>query len=160
MTPTKVIVGGLVASAAAMVTAGVARLAAPVSDAGVVRSAAAANLMSFGQSLRDDIARVVRPAVDRTRMLAADPELVAAMRAGDAGRQSAACDRAVTQSTEVDAVAVFDAGGQIRAINTVYADGRPIPRDRVDRILKMSFDGRSVVQRCSVNGADDQALEF
>ena len=148
------------AAGAATIGLGVWRLAAPTNESGIARSAAVANLMTLGQSFRDDIARVVRPAIDRTRMLAVDPEVVAALGAGDAARQTAACNRAIRQSTEIDAVATFDADGRIRAINTVYADGLPIAPERIARILGMNFAGRDIVQRCANNGASQQALEF
>ena len=97
---------------------------------------------------------------EKTRKLAEDPATTAALRAGLSADLTDLCNRAVTAGTEIDAVALFDASGRIRAINNLYSDGRPIPSDRVARILGMSFDGRDIIMRCVRNDADRSVLEF
>jgi len=123
-------------------------------------STALAMLTDMGQSVRADIARVVTPAMERTRKLAASPETIEALRGKDSKKHTNLCNAAVTGSTEIDAFALFDDQGRILAINNVYANGNSIPRDRVERILKMSFEGRDIIQKCVRNQADDVALEF
>ncbi len=74
--------------------------------------------------------------------------------------QTAWLNRAVTTSTEIDALALFDSAGKITAINTQYADGKPIAAARVGRILGADFDKREIIQKCLRNGVNTSVLEF
>jgi PAS domain S-box-containing protein len=96
----------------------------------------------------------------RTQFLAKDPQIVESVLSRDKSRQIQACNSAITNSTEIDAVALFGADGAIAAINTVYASGRPIQQARVDQILKTSFGGRDIIKKCVRNDADQGTLEF
>jgi PAS domain S-box-containing protein len=132
----------------------------PIDQNGIVKSAAMASLVDSGQSLCEDLARTVGPAIERTQILARDPEIILAMQSGDSKRLTSQCNVALSRSTEIDAIAMFDADGKITAINTIYASGKPIEQWRVDRILHMSFGGRSIIKSCARNGASSHALEF
>lgn len=92
-------------------------------------------LLETGTTLETEITRTVRPAIERTELLAKDPQVVQLLSAHDRAEQTAWLNEAVTRSTEVDALALFDATGKITAINTRYADGKPISSARVGRIL-------------------------
>ena len=92
-------------------------------------------LLETGTTLETEITRTVRPAIERTEILAKDVQLVQLLSANDVAGQTAWLNRAVTTSTEVDALALFDSTGKITAINTQYADGKPISSARVGRIL-------------------------
>jgi signal transduction histidine kinase len=144
----------------ALVVTGVLHMLRPVTGEQALESDRARIMLGLGHRLTEDIARVVRPAIQRTQRIAADPDVLRALRAGDAPLQTARCNQAVTSGTEIDALALFDAKGRITAINSVYADGRPIPRERVDRIMNMNFDGRDIIGRCISNTAADKVLEF
>ncbi|MGE0481060.1 MAG: ATP-binding protein [Phycisphaerae bacterium] len=132
----------------------------PLSPEEVGAGRAMSALHDLGERYCRDVARVVRPAIVRARKAAADPVVVAALRGGDAEARAAACNRVITGATEIDAIALFDTQGQIVAINTVYSDGRPVEPARVDRVLRMSFDDRDIVQHCIRNNAVNEALEF
>lgn len=121
---------------------------------------AVSTLTDAGNALLGDIQRSVAPAIERTRKLAGDAEVIEALRAGDSGVLTAVVNKSVTSSTEVDAIALFNAQGKIIAINTIYASGQPIAPERVARIMGMNFDGREIIQKCVRNENDGPALEF
>ncbi len=136
------------------------RLAAPVGREELDESNATMMLTDAGLALRADVKRAVLPAIERTKRLAVDARVVAALRGGSTAARIEACDEAILQSTEIDAVALFDAAGRIVAINDVYADGRRIEKGRIDRIMGADFSARDVVQRCARNEANADVLEF
>lgn len=105
-----------------------------------VETAATASLHHLGMHFVHEIQRTVSPAIHRTRKLAANPEIIGALRSNDRKRLTELCNDAICNSTEIDAVAVFRADASIVAINSVFADGKPIPRERVDRILGLDFE--------------------
>lgn len=117
-------------------------------------------LIDTGHQLTADIERVTRPAMIRGRKLAADPATMHALRSGDQAELTRVCNDAIMRATEIDAVALFDAKGEIVAINTVYADGTQIPPERVDRVLAMNFATQGIVQHCVGNTAAEEVLEF
>lgn len=127
---------------------------------GEARGTAIATLLDQGNSLMTDVARVVRPAMARTEKLAKNANIIDAILRNDLGRQTDACNGAVTEATEIDAFALFDAAGNIAAINTVYASGAPIDRERVDRVLSRNFADRAIIQSCINNETSDSILEF
>lgn len=133
---------------------------APTGNKNSAGPLAMSTLTDVGQALCADIGRTVAPAMDRTRKLAENADVIASLRAGDPARMTEACNKAITQSTEIDAIAMFDSNGRIQAINTVYSDNRRIPTERVARILGMNFDGREIIQRCVRNDAAGSILEF
>ncbi|MBL8746216.1 MAG: hypothetical protein JNK58_07675, partial [Phycisphaerae bacterium] len=123
----------------------------PINPNEVAESTASSMLLDVGGLLLDDLSRVVRPAMDRTQKLAASPSVIRALKSGDAAARTSVCNEAITASTEIDAVALFDRSGAIVAINTVYPSGQPIPRERVDRVMGLNFDNRGIVQQCARN---------
>ncbi len=104
-----------------------------------METAANVSLHSLGMHFVHEIQRTVSPAIQRTKKLAADQEIIRALRFNDRERLTELCNEAVCNSTEVDAVALFGPDSSIVAINQVFSDGRPIPQNRVDRIMKMDF---------------------
>ncbi len=146
--------------AVAAVGAGVWRAAGPVDEGGVTESAAMAAVMDTGRSVRADLGRIVAPAAARMAKLAADPGVVAALGDGDPAARTAACNRAVTTATEVDAVALYDRAGDIVAVNTVYASGRPVPPERIRRIPGLDPAARAAGGPCLHNHARSPVLEF
>ncbi|MFT3686180.1 MAG: ATP-binding protein [Phycisphaerales bacterium] len=143
-----------------LAAAGVWTALRPVEDDESTESAAMEELLHIGETMRSDVARVVRPAIERTHKVAADRGTIAALCAGTLKALTEAADRGVLDATEIDALALFDGEGRIVAINDVYADGKPIAPERVARIMGMSFDQRDIIQSCVKNDAADDVLEF
>ncbi|MEO0477494.1 MAG: histidine kinase dimerization/phospho-acceptor domain-containing protein [Planctomycetota bacterium] len=127
-----------------------------VMDRGAARQA----LLDSGRSLAQDIERTTRPAVERGRIVAGQPETAAALTRKDQASLTALCNRVITNATEIDAIALFDAEGKILAINTVYNDGSPIPQSRVDRIISRDFSERGIIMQCVKNEARAEMVEF
>ncbi|MGE3106955.1 MAG: ATP-binding protein [Phycisphaerales bacterium] len=151
---------GCIAAGAVFIAVGAWTAATPPTKGDRVDAAAVETLADAGKALREDIVRVVSPAVERTKKLASDPAVVAALAAGNTDVLTNVANRAITSSTEIDAIALFDASGKILAINTVYASGQAIAPNRVGKILNMSFEGREIIQKCVRNERNESALEF
>ena len=127
---------------------------------GKMETAANVSLHSLGMHFVHEIQRTVSPAIQRTKKLAANQEIIRALRSNDQKRLTELCNEAVCNSTEVDAVALFGPDSGIVAINQVYADGKPILHNRVDRILKMNFEERPIISQCVSNDSTEEVLEF
>ena len=117
-------------------------------------------LRDNGSTLEADIRRVVAPAKQRTDIVAKMPELIAALSSGNTGAQTYFLNTVITKSTEIDAIALFDAAGKISAINTCYTNGQPISGDRVSRIMGTNFSQRKIIQSCLRNASKSSILEF
>ncbi len=125
-----------------------------------METAANVSLHSLGMHFVHEIQRTVSPAVQRTKKLAANQEIIRALRSNDRKRLTELCNEAVCNSTEVDAVALFGPDSAIVSINQVFADGKPIPQNRVDRILKKNFKERPIISRCVSNDSTEEVIEF
>ena len=123
-------------------------------------SAAMYSLLDTGRTLEVDIDQTVRPAMQRTEILAKMPEIVQSLASGDPVAQTSVLNSKITRSVELDAIALFSSSGQISAINTVYANGQPISPDRVSRVMKSNFSGRNIIQSCLRNTSNRSILEF
>jgi signal transduction histidine kinase/CheY-like chemotaxis protein len=132
----------------------------PIKADASTESAAMSALLDAGQALRQDIGRIVKPAMARTHLVANDPTTAAALRSGDKDVLTTLANRGVQNSTEIDALALFGVDGRILAINNVYADGKSIDADRVAKVLGLNFDQRDVIQKCARNNAASEVLEF
>ncbi len=150
----------LAAIGVACIAGAVRHIASPIETLAVMDSTVMTSLDDVIDDTCRGVARVVRPAMARTQKVARDPRVAAAILSGDRGRQTEVCNQAVVDATEIDALALFDRDGTITAINSKYPSGQPIAPDRVNRILRMSFSGRDIIQKCTRNTTDDQALEF
>lgn len=123
-------------------------------------SAAMYALLDTENVLDSEIAATVRPAIRRTEILAAGPQVIAALTAGDPVAETALLNSNITTATEVDAIALFDAAGRISAINTCYANGQPIAKERVARVMGADFSQRKIIQGCLRNNSQASILEF
>lgn len=132
----------------------------PIDRRDIEGSRAAARLFEIGESVQKDIRRVVQPAINRTEILAANAAVAAALASGDTENCTRVCNDAIRSSTEIDAIALFDGGGRILAINTVYTSGDPVAVERVNRVLNVPFDRRDIIQRCARTTTHESALEF
>jgi PAS domain S-box-containing protein len=117
-------------------------------------------LLDTGNVLENDILRTVRPAIQRTTMLAQSPDLIASLQSNDKNSQTAVLNAKITSATEIDAIALFNASGAITAINTRYADGKPIAKERLDRVLGADYSQRQIIQSCLRNDSNAPILEF
>lgn len=122
------------------------------------RSREVATLLDIGRSLRQDVRRVVQPAIDRVQKIASDPEIIARLR--DGGPVDDLCNDAIRASTEIDAVVLFNRAGHAIGLNTIYASGEPIPQERIDRILRADYSARDIIRQCIDNDASEPVLEF
>ena len=123
-------------------------------------SAATYSLMDAGNSLEKQISRTVEPSMQRTEILARNRELVDALSRHDLTAQAAVLNASIVNSTEIDAIALFDESGRISAINTCFASGRPIPAERINRVLASDFTASPLNRSCLRNDADGPVLEF
>ena len=123
-------------------------------------STAAILLEERGRSILQSVERTVTPAIERTHRLRENPDVIRAIATKDREALSQFANQSVTNATEIDVVAFFDSSGDILAINTVYASGKPIDEHRVRQVLDRSFDDRPIIEHCLVNNADQTALEF
>jgi diguanylate cyclase (GGDEF)-like protein len=123
-------------------------------------SAAMYGLLDTGNSLESRINATVQPAMDRTRILAKSPALIAALQGGDRAAQTRLLNASITAATEIDAIALFNESGQITALNTCFADGRPIPVDRLHKVLDADFRQSTLNKSCLQNSAGEPVLEF
>jgi signal transduction histidine kinase len=131
------------------------------SDDSSRREAAATRaLIEAGRRLRDQIAITLDRSMERLRGIAAEPGVREALRTGDRAALFAACNAAVRDDEEVDAVALFDAHGAIVAINSIYADGSAISANRIERVMGTDFGARRIVSGCLENRSREEALEF
>ena len=124
------------------------------------RTAAAQALLDGGTQLARNIERTVSPAMERTRLLATNPEIIHAIQQDDVETLRALCNAAIQDSTEIDAIALFDAEGEIRAINTIYADGSSIAPFRIAQVMDRDYTQTAVVRQCVKNDSREEALEF
>ncbi len=123
-------------------------------------SSAMYSLLDTASALQAEIGRSVQPAMDRTNILARSPEIISAVVSGDSAARTALLNSKITTATEIDAIALFDSSGRITAINTCYADGRPIPKDRVALVMGMDMSRLPIINGCLHNNSFSPALEF
>jgi PAS domain S-box-containing protein len=123
-------------------------------------SAAMYTLLDTGSVLETEIGGTIRPAIKRTEILAKSPELIAALTSGDPAAQTALLNSKITAATEIDAIALFNSAGRITAINTSYANGQPISKERIARVMGANFSKRKIIQGCLNNNSVSSILEF
>ncbi len=123
-------------------------------------TAAAQAVLDGGHALAADVEHTVSYAMARTRLLATNPETQQALLDGDQSRLQILCNQMIQDATEIDAVALFDDRGAIKAINTFYADRTPIPQFRIDDVMSKDLSGVDVISDCLTNNATQEALEF
>ena len=130
-----------------------------VDDDAMQRTQAYQFIGRVGDSLAQQVRRIVKPAVLRTEKIARSPRTLHALEAGPEALLAYA-NELIETSGEIDTLAFYDASGEILAINTVYPDGRRIPDERVERVLARDFTERRVIQNCLTNEVTEPLLEF
>jgi PAS domain S-box-containing protein len=132
----------------------------PSHDDNANTSAVMYTLLDTENVLEAEIGRIVRPAIERTEILAKSPKIIHALASGDLSMQTALLNSEITAATEIDAIALFNSAGRITAINTNYANGKPIARERVNRVLASDFSQLSIIRYCLRNDSSARILEF
>lgn len=117
-------------------------------------------LTDVTHALTQDIERLTVPAMQRGQKLAQSDDLTDAVRDNNTQRITDLCNQAIQHATEIDAITVFDAEGEIVAINTVYRDGTVIPDDRIAQIMTRDYSARGIIMQCVKNSSRQEILEF
>ena len=110
-------------------------------------------------SIEDQVRRIVEPAQTRTERISGDQRTLEAYRTGPEALRTLA-NELIQDAGEIDTLAFYDADGELVAINTVYADGTPVPPERVRRVLSADFSQREIIQNCLRNDSSVPVLEF
>lgn len=117
-------------------------------------------VINIGNSIIRSVERTVRPAIERGRIFAESQDIIRALKRRDSRELTEICNVAIRASTEVDAIALFNADGEIAAINSVYADGTPVDQERIERVIRRDYSERPIITNCLNNDARAEALEF
>lgn len=123
-------------------------------------TAALQSTLDIGKSLAEDVQRVTQPAIVRGRKISTSYDVVDAISRSDFPSMTNICNAMIRNSTEIDAIALFDAYGNIIAINSEYADGRSVPAERVSRVFDRDFRNRRIIKSCLSNDSKREVLEF
>ncbi len=118
------------------------------------------SLFQDANEIRTNLVRCVSPARERTRITASDPDVIDAVSSRDVDRLYEVCNQAIVSATEIDTIALYDADGEILAINTIYADGTPVPTSRLNRVLASDFSKRDIIQSCLRDASRTESIEF
>jgi len=117
-------------------------------------------LIQQGESLVEGVARATEPAIARGRLMASDPALKAMLAGGRTSALTDFCNREIARATEIDAVVIFDVSGVPVAMNSIYADGSSIPKDRLATVMGSDFAERDIIAGCLNNTNGTELLEF
>ncbi len=117
-------------------------------------------IQDTGRSIAEEVTRVTQPAIQRGRLLASSTEVADGIAESNPRNLTELCNKAIQNATEIDAIALFDAAGKIIAVNSIYADGQSIPKERVNKILNSDFSDRKIISRCVNNDSHNEVLEF
>ena len=151
---------GLAGAAVAAMLAATAR----ADDAALSEADApqAAHRMRDGAvAARDAIDAIVRPAADRTAMIADMPGVAMALQRGDTHMLRRIANEELRRAGgSIDVVAMLDRDGRMFAISTVDASGAALPPERIDRLMSADISARGVVRGCVVGRHAEPVIEF
>jgi signal transduction histidine kinase/ActR/RegA family two-component response regulator len=151
---------GLAGAAVAAMLAATAR----ADDAALSEADApqAAHRMRDGAvAARDAIDAIVRPAADRTAMIADMPGVAMALQRGDTHMLRRIANEELRRAGgSIDVVAMLDRDGRMLAISTVDASGAALPPERIDRLMSADISARGVVRGCVVGRHAEPVIEF
>ena len=102
----------------------------------------------------------VGPFLAHTRYYADDSRLRKALEGGQDETLRGLCDGWMSDRSRIDAIAVFDASGQIRAVNSHDVGGNRFEPDRLDRLYRRHFGGREIIEGCLRDESASEMLEF
>jgi hypothetical protein len=117
-------------------------------------------LSSQALVLRNEIRQTAQLALEQTTSLSRAPRLVRAINEGGSEELQRIANEAVSGSSALDVVALFDRQGGILAMNTIDHQGVPIAEERISRIMRRDLSKREVVASCLTNKSDDPVVEF
>jgi|GEM_PF-5657709 len=117
-------------------------------------------VQQIGLQVRQQISSKVMPAIIRTDKLSESPQMISGLKSADKSKLTSLANKAITDATEIDVIALFDAEGKIVAINTMTTDNLPFEAEKVDQILGLSFGERDIITSCLTNNIEESSLEF
>ncbi|MBF0253669.1 MAG: hypothetical protein HQL11_00870 [Candidatus Omnitrophica bacterium] len=120
----------------------------------------AALMAEYGHGVRAGINDLVRKALLQTQLLAAEPELIQAVTAGETIPLVDLANLYIMNSPVLDVVAFFDEEGGILAMNTQDSQGKLLAKEKIDEIMRKRFVERGVIADCLTNKAVDSLVEF
>jgi signal transduction histidine kinase/ActR/RegA family two-component response regulator len=110
---------------------------------------------------RDTVDAIVRPAADRTAMIADMPGVAMALQRGDTHMLRRIANEELRRAGgSIDVVAMLDRDGRMFAISTVDASGAALPPERIDRLMSADISARGVVRGCVVGRHAEPVIEF
>jgi PAS domain S-box-containing protein len=117
-------------------------------------------VLESGRVLEAEIRGILRPDIQSTDTFAKYAEVIKALSSGDSPTQTALLNSEITTATEYDTIALFNSAGRITAINSYYANGKPIPSERVNRVLGIDFSQLPIIHNCLRNNSNARTMEF
>ncbi len=110
---------------------------------------------------RDAVDAIVRPAADRTAMIADTPGVAMALERGDAPMLRRIANEELRRAGgAIDVIAMLDCDGRMLATSTVDATGAALPPERIDRLMSVDISGRGVVRGCIAARHAEPVVEF
>ncbi len=122
----------------------------------------AAHRMRAGAvAARDAVDAIVRPAAERTALIADTPGVAMALGRGDVHMLRRIANEELRRAGgSIDVVAMLDRDGRMLAISTVDASGAALPPERIDRLMSADVSGRGVVRGCIAGRHAEPVVEF
>ncbi|MCX5688783.1 MAG: PAS domain S-box protein [Planctomycetota bacterium] len=117
-------------------------------------------LFDSGTRLAASVQHMVEMSAQAARGAAKDSRVIEAIASGQPDQLQRVCNQLIASNAGFDAVVLFDASGRFVGINSVYADGRDIPSERIARIAGMDFTQREIIAGCVRNESLSEVLEF
>lgn len=117
-------------------------------------------LDTVGRDVVGTVAQVVATLRTRTRRTAHEASLIDLIERDDRAGITNFASQTVLASDLVDVVAVFNAEGELLALNDVDWRGQKFPVETTQELLDLSFDEREIITGCVRNTADHEVLEF
>lgn len=99
-------------------------------------------------SARARLMRTVERAAARTRLIAANPFTISALRSCDHESTTELANGLLADSTEIDLLALFNAQGALCGFSARTASGAEYQAERVQALFEHDFRGRTVIQAC------------
>ena len=110
---------------------------------------------------RASIDAIVRPAAERTALIADMHGVAMALGRGDVHMLRRIANEELRRAGgSIDVVAMLDRDGRMLAVSTVDASGAALPPERIDRLMSVDVSGRGVVRGCVAGRHAEPVIEF
>ncbi len=117
-------------------------------------------LRTLALTTRAQLTQLVNNAAARSRLIAANPLTIGALRACDRETTVRLANSLVADSTEIDLLALFNADGTLCGFNSHAANGVEYGAERVQQLYELSFANREVIQGCLDGARGSEQLEY